>query len=224
MKNPNLILISFLALLMTACIKDDFVDDKVDPLLRIISAIDTIEINTTYQFESKYLNNVGNEEDVDVIWSSSDPSIIEISANGLAFAKTEGQAIISVSLGNDTSSLMDSAEVNVGDNTIKIKQFSMGTIRTTSSYKLEGDFELKEQENGLNLSFADNYSASTALPGLFVYFSNNKNSIANAFEIGSVEVFNGAHSYELVGVGFSDYKYIVYFCKPFNVKVGDGEL
>ncbi|MEM9549152.1 MAG: hypothetical protein AAGA77_24405, partial [Bacteroidota bacterium] len=62
------------------------------------------------------------------------------------------------------------------------------------------------------------------LPGLYVYLTNNRNTTANALEIGAVEVFNGAHTYTVEDVGINDYKFLLYFCKPFNVKVGDGEI
>jgi len=224
MKFLNYILFLSLALFFNACIQDDFIEDEIDPILSIASAVDTIEINTTYQFEAKYLNNIGIEEVVPTSWSSSDPTIIEINDTGLANAKAEGQVSIGVSYNDDGIQLEDIVIVNVGDKTSKVDQITNGSIRTTSSYKLEGDFMLSENDSGIQIQFADNYSASTALPGLYVYLSNNKSSIGNAFEIGKVEVFNGEHIYDVPGVAFSDYKYLVYFCKPFNVKVGDGEL
>jgi len=75
------------------------------------------------------------------------------------------------------------------------------------------------------LDIAGNYEASTALPGLYVYLSNNPNSTSGSYEIGEVTVFNGAHSYTLPSsVDISDYKYILYWFKPFNVKVGDSTI
>ena len=46
----------------------------------------------------------------------------------------------------------------------------------------------------------------------------------NAFEIGRVATFSGVHSYTIPNKGINDYNYIVYFCKPFNVKVGHGQI
>ena len=72
--------------------------------------------------------------------------------------------------------------------------------------------------------FGDDYQASTSLPGLYVYLTNNPATANNAFEIGRVEIFNGAHSYRISGVGLNEYDYLLYWCKPFSVKVGDGEI
>jgi len=224
MKLSQLFLFLLSAILVVSCIEDDFVNDTIDPELRITSTIDTIAINTTFQFESMYLNNIGLEEEVSEIWTSSNPSVIEINSEGLATALSTGQSTISVEFLSEGILLRDSMIVAVGEETIVQVNSFEGSIRTTTFYDLEGDFVYTETESGVNLSFADNYLASAGLPGLFIYLSNNNNSIANALEIGAVEVFSGAHEYDVEGVGFNDYKYIVYFCKPFNVKVGEGEL
>lgn len=213
------------ALLLFGCIKNDYVDDKVDPELRITSTVDTIALGSTYQFESMYLNNVGQEENVTVQWYSSAPSIISINENdGLAEAHEEGSTTITAEYSADGVVLQDSRLVHVGENTTSGSGEKSGSIATTSSYNLSGDFVLRQEGEDLILEFAENYEASTALPGLYVYLSNNKNTVANAFEVAKVEVFSGVHSYTIEGVGINDYSYLLYFCKPFNVKVGDGEI
>lgn len=216
---------SIILLSIFACIKDDYVEDFVEPVLRIISTVDTIGIDESFQFEAMYLNNVGLEEEVSLQWFSSTPEVLSISTNdGLAQALQEGSAIISVKYNVGSLSLEAFMEVNVGAETVSNTTERMGTVASTSSYQLMGDFLLKEDGNGLILELSDNYAASTALPGLFVYLSNNKNSIGNAFEIASVVTFSGAHTYTIPNIGINDYSYLLYFCKPFNVKVGDGEI
>ena len=112
------------------------------------------------------------------------------------------------------------------DVVVTAPQSYQGTIQTTSSYKLTGSYEYGLNDAGqLVLDIAGNYEASTALPGLYVYLSNNPNSTSGSYEIGEVTVFNGAHSYTLPSsVDISDYKYILYWCKPFNAKVGDSTI
>ncbi|MDA0794364.1 MAG: DM13 domain-containing protein [Bacteroidetes bacterium] len=95
-----------------------------------------------------------------------------------------------------------------------------GNLVTKSGYTLEGGFTLSITETGLQLSLGEDYKASTTLPGLYVYLSNNKNTTSQAYEIGPVKVFTGSHSYDLPSsIGLMDYQYILYWCKPFNVKV-----
>lgn len=217
----------FLALL-SGCIGNDYILDAVDPVLRIMNPVDTLGLNDSYAFEFVYLNNVGQEDpNVSVSWSSSMPEVISIDQNGLATAVKVGTAsiIASANLG-DTLMLNDSLEVFVGDNTVTSSSDRTGTLKTTSSYTLEGDFTLSEDEGGeLVLSLAENYKASQGLPGLYAYLTNNPSTTNGAVEIGEVKTFSGAHTYRIPsGVELKEYQYLLYFCKPFNVKVGDGKF
>ena len=223
MKNYIVLFIAFAAV-FTSCIKDDIVEDFVEPTVRITTVPDTIELNSSFQFEFMYLNNVGVEEEVDGQWSSSDPSIIEIDNTGLATALAVGQADISVTYTDNGVDLVETTTVNVGNSTVLQETGKSGTIMTTSSYVLEGSFTLVEEGDNLILNIEDDYKASSSLPGLYVYLTNNRNTIANALEISKVDVFSGEHSYTIENVGINDYQFLLYFCKPFNVKVGDAEI
>ena len=77
---------------------------------------------------------------------------------------------------------------------------------------------------GVKLSLGEDYEADTSLPGLYIYLGNNPNSTADAFEIGPVTTFDGAHFYDLPTIGIYDYNYVLYWCKPFGVKVGEGQI
>ena len=208
----------------TSCVGDDFLEDFVGQSLRITSSIDTLEINTNYQFEKMYLNDIGQEETADVLWSSSNTDIIEIDQNGLATALAKGTTTISVEFDSGEAILKDSTQVVVGETTVATENRIEGRVETTTFYELEGDFVYREEDGKILLEFGSDYVASNRLPGLYIYLSNNKNSVSDAFEIGKVTTFSGAHTYEIEGIGFKDYQHIVYFCKPFNVKVGDGDL
>jgi len=209
---------------LNGCIGDDIIQDEIEPVLRIMNPVDSIEINTEYQFLANYFNNVGQEETNTITWTTSDESIISITPAGLATALQLGNVIISAEATTaDGEVIRDDYAVVVGNTTVVTNTARTGSLQTTTFYDLEGDFTLEEVNGNLVLSFADNYKTTSALPGLYIYLTNNPNTLANAFEIGRVDVFSGAHSYELDGsVALTDYEYILYFCKPFNVKVGDG--
>ncbi len=211
---------------LNACIGDDLIFDEVDPEIRIVNPIVSIEKGASHQFEYRYFNNVGVAEELNnFTWTSSDPEIVNISETGLATGIEEGTALITISSDQPGVFIEDSNEVTVSDETIEATSERSGEIRSTSSYLLEGSFVMKEVVEDLILDIRDDYKASTALPGLYIYLSNNPNSIAEAFEIGEVEVFEGAHDYNLGDmIKLNDYSHIVYYCKPFNVKVGDGEI
>lgn len=214
---------------LAGCIGDDFIDDQVVERLSFDNPITQIQINESYQFEVTFFNNVGQPESADIVWSSSNPAVAEISATGLLTAISEGETRISVrvtledgTLITEEQDIMVTLEATMNEEPVT----KSGTIITTSSYLLTGDFTISEIDNSenLDLQIADNYQASTALPGLYLYLSNNPNSISGALELGGVEVFNGAHSYEISNTGINEYKYLLYWCKPFSVKVGHGEI
>ena len=226
MKNLFITLAALSALIFNSCIGDDIINDRVDPVIRITNPIDSIEVNSSYQLEATFFNNVGKETSLDLTWSSSDEATVEVTNTGLLTANQLGNAIITVE-GDAPSGEMVKYDflIVVGNSTVVSSTERSGSLETTSSYALEGDFTLKEDGGVLKLTFDDNYKASSALPGLFVYLTNNPNTTAGAFEIGAVSDFDGAHSYDLPNsIGLMDYEYVLYFCKPFNVKVGDGQF
>lgn len=214
-------------LLLSSCIGDDFIEDRVDPFLRITNQIESLEVGSEYQFDAVFFNNIGQEEQNNIIWASDNEDVISITPSGLAVAHAAGTVTISAFTSTPEGELVQSFSVEAGETTVEVEQSNTrtGVIRTTTFYDLAGDFELSTLDDGnLRIAIADNYVASDALPGLYVYLTNNPRSIADAFEIGEVSVFSGAHSYEVEGVNINDYNYILYFCKPFNVKVGDGKI
>lgn len=216
---------ALLAFLFSACIGDDIVFDTVEPTIRITNPLDTLGFGETHQFTFTYFNNVGQEVAVNATWSSSAPDIVAITADGLATGLSMGTASITVMFDTGEKVVMETLEVVVGEESITSPLARTGTIATTSTYKLTGDFTLEEDgAGGVILSFASNYEASTSLPGLYVYLTNNPNTSVGALEIGAVETFAGEHSYTIPNTGLQDYSHVLYFCKPFNVKVGDGEI
>lgn len=214
--------------LLSSCIGDDIIADEVPERLRINNRIDSLKLGDSYQFEVMFFNNIGQQEERQVSWNTSDANIISVDQNGLATANEMGTATITATVNlPDKAPVEDSFDVVVSDVTTEVEENGnrSGTIKTTSSYVLTGDFEFFEEGTALTLSFADNYAASSALPGLYVYLTNNPNTITGAYEIGEVTKFSGAHSYEIpADVGLDTYNYVLYYCKPFRVKVGDGEI
>ncbi len=219
----------FTSLLILSCVENDFINDLIDERISINNPIDEIQINDTYQLNATFFNNVGQEEQVTLNWSSSNTAVATIDNQGLLSAISEGTATIGVSVTlEDGSTISETKEITVTteavDNGGPVSK--SGMIISTSSYTLTGDFTISEIENSqnLDLQIEGNYQASTSLPGLYLYLSNNPNSISGALEVGAVQVFNGAHSYTIPETAINDYKYLLYWCKPFSVKVGHGEI
>ena len=228
MSKYSILFLGLLLSLLTSCIGDDIIADEVPERLRINNRIDSLKLGDSFQFEVMFFNNIGQAEDRQVDWNTSDANIISVSPDGLATAHEKGAATITATVNiPDTAPVEDSFEVVVSDVTTEVEEMTnrSGSIKTTSSYVLTGDFELFQEGNSLILSFDESYRASSALPGLYVYLTNNPNTTTNAYEIGMVTQFNGAHTYEIpADIGLDTYNYLLFFCKPFRVKVGDGEI
>lgn len=208
---------------LNGCIKDDIIQDRIDPDIRITNPLDTIGIGTTYLFETEHLNNAGQAEIVNLMWSSADTSIISIDNTGLAKGKAFGETMITVQT-LTSPSVQTTISVAVGNTTaVTAVTDRMATINTTSIYTLGGDALLQNNNGTITLTLAANYFADNGLPGLYVYLSNSTNTNAGALEIGPVSVFNGSHSYTLPsGTDINAYQHVLYFCKPFGQRVGHG--
>jgi hypothetical protein len=228
MKQLSIILSLFTLITIQSCIGEDFIDDEVSPEVRILNPVEQVAVSETYQFNATYFNSVGQAEVTSVSWSSSAESVATIDANGLLTGISEGQTTIkAMVLLSNNSRVEDETTVSIVMGDVQQNTTTKsGSIATTSSYMLTGDFTLQsiENTNNLRLSLANNYKASTSLPGLYVYLTNNPNSIANARSLGPVTVFEGAHSYTIENVGINEYSYLLYWCEPFGVKVGGGNI
>ena len=220
-------LLSLLALLnLAGCVGDDFILDNVAEEVRITNPIDSLRIGDTHQFEANYFNQIGLEEMQEIRWSSSDLTIMNVEAGGLATGLEAGEVFVNAyALLNNGDTITDQHLIIVNTEATSSQSLARkGSIQTTSSYALTGEFTLTEEDGDLVLTFGEDYRASSALPGLYVYMTNNPNSVNGAFEIGAVTEFSGAHSYRFSGVELNQFNHLLYWCKPFAVKVGDGDF
>jgi len=134
-----------------------------------------------------------------------------------------GEVLIIVSVTEGQEVYRDTAMTVVGSETVVTNLTRTGSLKTTTFYDLAGSFVMEKVGTDLILSFNDDYIASSNLPGLYVYLTNNPATTNGALEIGKVQVFNGAHEYVIPGdIPLEEYGHLLYFCKPFTVKVGDG--
>ncbi len=207
-----------------ACIETDFIDDGVPQVLRIASLPDTIAFGDTIDLRATYFNNVGREESVAVVWSSADAGIFRVTDRAQGIAVATGTTTLRAEVTVDGQAVSQETSVIVGRETVKAVQSRSGTIRTTSSYRLSGGFTITQDGDNLLVEVAADYVASTALPGLYLYLTNNPNTTNGAREIQKVETFSGAHTYLIPDAQLGDYSHLLYFCKPFSVKVGDGKI
>ena len=226
-KITNALIVSFV-LTFNSCIQEDIIDDFVQPELRITNPVSQIEVGESYPFNVTFFNNIGQVEQTTITWNSSNTSIATIDQSGILIGISEGLVTITATTNSSTGIVNTNFDINVVlDGTGGPQLISKtGTIMTTSSYVLAGTFTLSEQENStdLLLSINEDYVADTALPGLYLYLTNNPSSVANALNLGAVGVFNGGHQYIIPDTVINDYSHLLYWCEPFSIKVGDGEI
>ena len=95
MKRP---LSLWICLLFLACIGEDFVDDYVDPNLRITNAIISIREGLSYQFEALFFDESGREVNNPTLeWSAIPPTAVEIQSDGTLKALETGNVLLTVS-------------------------------------------------------------------------------------------------------------------------------
>lgn len=217
---------SLLTIVLWGCIGDDIIEDFIEEEVRIESLLVTLGVGKTYQLEANYFDNTGNNIPQTFNWNSLDETIATVSSSGLATGISNGTAQITVSTMVDDKIISDTVTFEVSDevDTPVVGDTRTGTIRTTSSYVLQGDFKLIKNGNGLILELQDNFLSSDQLPGLYVYLTNNPTTNNGALEIGPVTQFSGKHSYNISNTDLNTYNYVLFFCKPFVVKVGDGVI
>ncbi|GAB4247860.1 MAG: hypothetical protein Tsb0034_27180 [Ekhidna sp.] len=218
--------LTLIALVLTGCIGEDVVSDEVSAEVRITNPLSNLEVNDSFQFEYMFLDNVGSEAMPEQItWSTADADVAIINQEGLVTGISTGQAEITLTAILDNLLADITIMFSVSNSpTMQFDGSRSGTVNTTTSYDLMGDFTLTQQDDDLLLAFDANYIADDGLPGLYVYLTNNPNTPTDGYEIGPVSVFSGAHEYMIEDAGLFDYDYVFYYCKPFRVKVGHGEI
>lgn len=211
----------FHATILSGCIGTDILDDTIDSEIIILNPVQSIQIGTSYPFMAEYRNMAGMPEDIPLSWDSSNDSVIRIDSMGIASAIQEGESLITV--------MGEGMEANIlvmaGESTAGELNHRTATLVTSSSYPLSGTASLTKTKMGLLVSLDSNFRTTSALPGLYIYLSNNVSTTNNAYEIGRVNAFSGAQQYVINDIeNILAYKYILFFCKPFVVPVGHGEL
>ena len=217
------ILFFVVVMTLSGCIGTDVVDDLVEERVTIDNIITSLKIGESYQFLATYSDNTGTTSSAAFLWNSSDESVISIDVEGLATGISDGFSAISVSANGASTSI----EVKADTNATMTLPSRIAPLETVSSYPLSGTATLIEDENGFTLTLLDDFTTTSALPGLYVYLTNNPKTINNALEIAKVKTFKGTQSYDVLGgedFGLFTYNYVLFYCKPFLVPVGVGEL
>ncbi len=218
--------------LMYGCIGTDIIDDYIEARISVVNKIEVMISGDRYRYEAIYFDNIGVERPASFHWMSSNREVLEIDEDGFTLAIAPGTVMMTVSVKEVTSSffvnVFDPVEVDVDSIRMMQEQSQngdrMAVLETVSSYQLEGSATLR-LDNGLKLVLSDDFVTTNALPGLYLYLTNNTSTISNALEIGAVKKFSGGQVYDVpTNTGLQDYSHVLFYCKPFVVPVGKGEF
>lgn len=208
----------------TIIAEDEVNISGVQETISINNPINELDLNgaNTHQYTVTYTDQNGQVGTPQVNWTSSNTSIATVNSGGLVTALQEGQVTITASVTGNNGTISNEDQITIISSSSLIQK--SGTL--SGSYSLRGSFTLTEVENSSNLilNIANDYNLSNGVPGPYIYLSNNPNSISGALEIGRVTTFSGAHSYTINNTDINEYRYVLYWCKPFSVRIGSGEI
>lgn len=204
--------------------EDEVIVSGVQETLSINNPILELDLNgtKTHQYTTTYTDQNGQVGSPQVNWTSSDSNIASVSSSGFVTALQEGEVTITASVTGNNGNITSEDEITV----INTSSVIVKTGTLSGSYSLRGTFSIREVDNSNNLELVlnDDYNLSDQVPGPYLYLSNNTNTINGALEIGRVTTFSGGHKYIIPNTGINEFRYVLYWCKPFSVRIGHGEI
>lgn len=215
---PLLTLSLLLTLLMSNCIGTDYLDDPiVDERIELNTSSEDLLVGETVVLSAIYFNQYGLEEEVSLVWTSSDEAIVTVDANGLVAAVSGGQAEIRASYDGTESDpvtivvvadLMTVSSVTIAEVTSQTIAIGEAIQFSASSFNINGDplsgdvnwnssntMIISIDQNGLALALANGSSDITAIiDGV----SSNPVTITVG-SLSKMGTFQGASGYKAVG-------------------------
>lgn len=176
----------------------------------------SFQINDKLQLEAQALNISGSTlNDKVITWESSNSAVISVNATGEITAVASGEALITAKTDSVSSATL-SLEVQSASKT--------ATFSGSGSYTVTGTATMFYNESDdLILEFSNDFSVSSFGAAIYVYLSNQDNSVAGGAEIQQLTK-QGGQSYNLTTINSSltidSYDYVIIHCKPFNIPFG----
>lgn len=151
-------------------------------------------------------------------WSSSNPEVVTVDADGRVTALVSGIAGITATTEGVAS--VPALLIVPGRN-------RQGTFvkRPGTAYNLAGTATLEEQPDGTLLLKLEDDFMSSAGPGLEVILSTTNVVNSGSLSLGDLQQTTGAQTYEVSSsVELETYDWVIIHCVPFNVTFGYAEL
>jgi len=206
---------------VTGCIGTDILElTQLEPEIRITSMVSQIELGVPFPLTAAYFNESGNQEPVNISWSSSNENIIEVDANGVVTGIQPGTAIITAAF----QFFSDDISLTVGDSVVMLGTSREAALAGLNNYNVSGTALLQDDSGTLTLELLDDFTAENG-PGLHVYLSNQPTNVAGGIDLGSLISNTGSQVYNVPdGTSLATYDYVLIYCKPFSVPFGNGQF
>ena len=212
---------------------DKIIASGYDPKVTIMNPLTKIDIDESdFSFIATYQNFKNQVEDVEIIWESSDTNILGIDNNGKLTPLAKGVSTITASTTINNTTLTDSVEVEVADETTIDNPdpadgktiLGFGKLESNSSYSVTGDFEIIEENGVKTIELKSNYRTGN-VPDLVIYLSNDTTTNAGAQFISEDITPSGAQSFTIPqNVNVDSYSNVLLYCRRFGVRVGFGRI
>lgn len=220
-----------IALSTVACVREDIIDDEQPEAVRITTSIPSaIAVDGTINLEAIFINKAGARETRPIIWTSSEPEVIEVTREGLARALKAGSSVVSAAL-EETAEVLDSVTITVVDDSMPpppappVSQeivIKNGTL--SGDYDLSGSFTIREKDGKQRVVFEDDFFM-TSIPAPYIYLSNSTAVVDDAVNLGRINQLTGTSSYEIPeDVNVNEFQFVFLWCEAFSIPIGSGEI
>ncbi len=181
-----------------------------------------LEAGATRQLTAKAYNAANQELPAPVVnWTSSNLSVLTISASGIATGQNAGTSAVTASVDGVKSLPVTFQVTPVGGAS------RTGTFSGNMGYSVAGTATLQQSGASLKLVLGSNFQSSNG-PQLGVYLAKTASgglNSQNSLKLANLLSNSGMQEYNVpAGVGLSDYDYVVIYCTPFNVRFGTAQL
>lgn len=187
-------------------------------VIRLSPARLELQPGDTAALAAAALNALGDTLAADYTWSSSDPAVASVTADGQVTAVAAGVASVTAAADGLTSTTSRVAVLGA-------ERAGTFVPRPGSRYTCEGSVALRPAgAGGLEAAFGADFSVSNG-PRLEVFLSPTSEVGPGSINIGPLQSNFGTQTYALPpGADLGTYNWVIIHCVPFNISFGWAQL
>ena len=187
--------------------------------IAISTTASSVEIGSSLSFTAESRNVNGNLlNNIPIQWSSSDPTVLSVDANGVVTGLAAGSSDV---IG--TAQGVQSAAVNILV-TAPVTNVRSGSFQNANGYTVNGNVEIRRMpDNSIQLNFTG--FSSDPSGNLFIHLSNSANSVSGGVDLGRLNFRSGSFTVAVpANVGVTDFNYVVIWCRGVGQSFGAAQF